>query len=89
MMFALPIMTFSLGLAIAGPSNWIKWTAVFLLAAMLSGVIFALGVAIVPTDGVWLGLGLFGIVPLLPALLLWLAVLVRGRKDEASTASGG
>jgi hypothetical protein len=26
--FALPIMTFAIGLAIAGPSKWIKWTAI-------------------------------------------------------------
>jgi hypothetical protein len=79
---ALPIMTFAIGLAIAGPSKWIKWIAVFFLAAAVSGVIFATAKAIVPVDGVWVGLGLFGIVPLLPALFLWLAVLVRGSKGE-------
>jgi hypothetical protein len=78
----LPVITFAIGLVIAGPSKWIQWTAVFFLAASVSGVIFATAGTIIPKDGVWLGLGLFGIVPLLPALFLWLAVLVRGRKDE-------
>jgi hypothetical protein len=79
---ALPIITFSIGLAIVGPSKWIKWIAVFLLAAMVSGGIFAIAMAIVPMEGMWVGLGLFGIVPLLPALFLWLAVLVSGREVE-------
>lgn len=79
---ALPIMTFAIGLAIVGPSKWLKWTGVFLLAAAVSGVMFVKAATILPKDGVWLGIGLFGIVPLLPTLFLWLAVLVRGRKEE-------
>jgi hypothetical protein len=79
---ALPIMTFSIGLAIVGPSKWIKWIAVFLIAAMASGAIFAIAKAFIPMEGVWVGLALFGIVPLLPALFLWLAVLLRGREEE-------
>jgi hypothetical protein len=87
--FTLTVITFAIGLAIAGPSKWIKWTTVFLLAAAVSGLIFATAGTIIPKDGVWLGLGLFGIVPLLPALFLWLAVLVRGRTGEVSTTPGG
>lgn len=80
MVLALPLLTYGIGLAIVGPSKWVKWSGTFLLVAAISGVVLTTATAILPKDGVWVGLGMFCIVPLLPALLLWLAVLVRGRK---------
>jgi hypothetical protein len=79
---ALPLLTFGVGLAVVGPSKWAKWTGAFLLVAAISGVVLAAATAILPKDGVWVGLVLFSLVPLLPALFLWVAVLIRGRTEE-------
>lgn len=81
--FALPLLTFAIGLAIVGPSNWLKWVALFSVVAMLTVGAFSLAASILPKDGVWVGLFMFGLIPLLPAFFLWLANVMRRRQHVA------
>lgn len=81
--FALPLLTFAIGLAIVGPSNWFKWVVAFLIVSALSVGAFSFVAAALPKDGVWIGVLSFGLFPLLPALFLWLANAMRKRYHAA------
>ncbi|WP_431479417.1 hypothetical protein [Massilia eburnea] len=69
-------LTFSVGLAIAGPANWLRWTATFAAVSALSGAIVEYGLPKLLPEGVISGLVLCGLMPLTPAFMLWLAHLI-------------
>ena len=77
--FAIILVTFTMGLAIAGPSRWLRWSIVFVIAsaALIASVIFVQ--PHLPKGGVVAGVIAVGLIPLAPAFYLWLAYLVRLR----------
>lgn len=80
--FALVLMTYAMGLALAGPSRWHKWSIVF---AIVTALIPAAAIYLwpkLPQDGILIGIIMFGLAPLLPAFYLWLAHQLR-RTGEA------
>lgn len=72
-------LTFSVGLAIAGPANWLRWTVTFAAVSALSSAIVEYGLPKLLPEGVISGLLMCGLMPLAPAFLLWLAHLIRTR----------
>ena len=78
----LAAVTFAVGLAIAGPAHWFKWTITFLAASTLLGAIAGYFFRQVP-DGVVGGLIMCALMPLVPAFLLWLAHLINARSNKA------
>ena len=71
-------VTFFIGWAIAGPARWLAWTVVFIVAGTAATVALYLLVKLAG-DGLLAGVAGFGILPLTPAFLLWLASLLRRR----------
>jgi hypothetical protein len=74
------LVTFFLGLAIAGPSKWLSLT----VALVMTGVFAITAVYLLAAwsnGGILAGLIGFGILPLAPALFLWMACLIRRRND--------
>jgi hypothetical protein len=78
----LAAVTFAVGLAIAGPAHWFKWTITYLAASTLLGAIAGYFFRQVP-EGVVGGLIMCALVPLVPAFLLWLAHLINARSNKA------
>lgn len=71
-------VTFFIGWAIAGPARWLAWTVVFIVAGTAATVALYFLVKLAG-DGVLAGVAGFGLLPLTPAVLLWLASLLRRR----------
>lgn len=71
-------VTFFIGWAIAGPARWLAWTVVFIVAGTVATVALYF---LVKLAGDWplAGVAVFGLLPLTPAFLLWLASLLRRR----------
>lgn len=69
-------LTFAVGLAIAGPANWLRWTVTFVATSALSGAILAYGFPRSMPEGVISGLVMCALMPLVPAFMLWLAHLI-------------
>ncbi|MGW8394804.1 hypothetical protein [Pseudoduganella sp. HUAS MS19] len=72
------LVTFFIGLAIAGPSRWLAWSVVFAAANICAMVVLHF-LAKLSIDGILAGLLGFGLLPLTPAFFLWLASLLRRR----------
>ncbi|SFG35838.1 hypothetical protein SAMN05518865_11166 [Duganella sp. CF458] len=70
----MPVLTFAVGLVIAGPGKRLRWTVLFVATSTLFG--FATPY-LFRQDGLLIGLVMFGIVPLAPAFMLWLAWKIR------------
>jgi uncharacterized membrane protein len=77
----LSLLTFVLGLAIVGPANWVKWTAVFLVTTVVFGALTFFVGLLLPKEGVLAGIYWFGIVPLVPAAILGIANFIRNRSS--------
>ena len=77
--FAMILMTFTMGLAITGPSRWLRWSIVFVIAsaALIASVNYLL--PHLPKDGIVIAIITVGLVPLTPAFYLWLAYLAKPR----------
>ena len=71
-------VTFFIGWAIAGPARWLAWTVAFIVAGTAATVALYFLVKLAG-DGVLAGVAGFGLLPLTPAFLLWLASLLRLR----------
>jgi hypothetical protein len=80
-------LTFSVGLAIAGPANWLRWTAAFLATSVISGAIMACWFRQALPEGVFGGIVLCGLMPLAPAFMLWLAHLIRKHSERRPPAT--
>lgn len=74
------LITFIIGLAIAGPARWLAWTAVFVVASAFASVVLYF-LTKLSSNGVLAGVVVFGLLPLIPAFQLWLACLLRRRSD--------
>lgn len=86
MPIGLMLLTFLIGLAIAGPAKWGRWSIAFVIASALIGGAAALLLPMVPKEGVISGVVACGIMPLIPAFLFWLAIQLRGRNAGGSNA---
>jgi hypothetical protein len=82
--FTMILLTFAMGLAIARPSMWLRWSIVFVIAsaALIASVIFVQ--PHLPKEGIVAGVITVGLLPLTPAFYLWLAYLVRLRAPMES-----
>lgn len=79
--FAFILMTFIIGLAIVGGKNWKAWSGIFVLSAGIFVVIFLSIGAIGSTTSTHLvGILGFGLLPLMPTLLIWFACLLRTKQ---------
>jgi len=80
-LLGLAVLTFACGSALAGKGNQLAWTvSFFLIVGALAALLAALsGPLAPPRDSIPMGLLVFGLAPLIPALLLWSAHTVRTR----------
>ena len=80
--FAMFIVTFAMGLAIVGPSRWLRWSIVFAIAsaAIIAGASYL--VPKLPKDSILIGTMTFSLAPLAPAFYLWLGYLARLREPQ-------
>ena len=84
----MPLLLFVVSLAVAGDGNRLLWAALFpLLFAALVLLVYA-GLALLPPAAERLRLLLaFALMPLLPALLIWLALQLRRRRPIPAFAT--
>jgi hypothetical protein len=81
------ILSFALGLAIAGPGRRVLWSVVAVLISCIPVLVLAFGSALPDVNGnLYFGVMAFGLFPLFPALLLWLANTIRNRRTTAGVS---
>ncbi|MBR7801291.1 hypothetical protein [Undibacterium fentianense] len=77
-----PILTLGICLAIAGSGNRILWLSVLTICLALSFAIYSFGVSSFALgNNIFIGILGFGLLPLLPALLIWTAHNLRIRRE--------
>jgi hypothetical protein len=70
----MPILLFAISLACAGPGNRALWSLAFAVLTVLSTTAFtAFERGLAPGPGLWMTGLHFAVLPLVPALFLWLA----------------
>jgi hypothetical protein len=74
-------LIFAMGLAFAGPANWLRWTLAFLAASALIGIVFTVVLPLIP-NAILSGILMCALMPLGPAFMLWLARRIRARSTE-------
>ncbi|MTW11093.1 hypothetical protein GM658_10810 [Pseudoduganella eburnea] len=72
------LLTFVTGLAVAGARNWLPLTiALLVIGGILLGFFAVLSSTASPSGSLVIGLAIFGITPLAPAIFLWCAHKLR------------